>query len=265
MPTVMADYVTERHLFGRLLEQNPEFRILLIQGQSGTGKTTLLCACRETLEHHDEEVAVVPIEFRGAAINLVEIFYRTGRMLGWSHFPNFLALVERFQGLRTVDIKHTPLIGINNKIEVAIGSDKLKDEEQRLALLTDTWFDDLERFPHRLLFMFDSYEKATTMVRRWLDGPFLIRASDLPHVRVLVAGQKVPNWNNIEWGKLVRKRHLTGVREVDQWMHVFEALERMVDFASPHDFLATLCYHCKGQPDVIRQAIEGLPSRRPEA
>jgi hypothetical protein len=47
----------------------------------------------------------------------------------------------------------------------------------------------------------DTYEDATTDVQQWISGPFLARTAMVNQVRVLIAGQSVPDSNNIEWGQ----------------------------------------------------------------
>ena len=258
MPTLIADYVDERALFAALLRTDTPERILLFRGASGTGKSTLLRACREAVP---TSIFLVPFEFKGTGISLTEIFYRTAELLGWERFPSFVETVEDLAGPRTVKIESNRLIGINQKIEVVLSGERAEDQEHRLAELTRAWFSDLQRLPQDILFLFDTYEQALTPVRQWLAGPFLARAAGNERVRTLLAGQAVPDHNNIEWGYCCQMRELKGVGEAAHWLPVIDALNRHIAHPNPHGFLAGICYTLGGRPDAIMNVIETLPER----
>lgn len=258
MPTLIADYEAERALFNALLRADAPERILLFRGRSGIGKTKLLSACREAAPAF---VRLVPFQFKNMVVSSAEIFYRTGDMLGWEHFPLFMEAVERLEGPRAVQVDSNRLFGINQKIEVVLTGEKVADQDQRLAELTRAWFGDLRQLPYDVLFIFDTFELAGTSVSQWLAGPFLTRAAAIPRVRVLIAGQEVPEEDNVEWGHCCRARELTGVREAAHWLPVVEALNRYIPHPNPLDFLAGICYAYAGRPDVILKFIEDLPER----
>ncbi len=264
MTILIADYHDERALFDGLLAPNPSQRILLFRGATGCGKTTLLRVCLEAAAAPAIDLIPVQIQFREEAVSVAEIFYRTGDKLGWNSFPRFLKVVEGMQRPNTVTIKHNKLIGINQRIEVALTGEKPEDVEYRLVMLTDAWFDDLRKLPNRLLLVFDTYEKAVEPVRRWFDGPFLTRVAGNTQIRVLVAGQQVPDANNIEWGSCCGERELRGVRNADHWLPVVEALNRHVAPAGDlHSFLVGVCHVLDGNPLEIMGIIKGLPERGP--
>jgi len=263
MTILIADYHAERALFETLLAATPSQRILLFRGASGCGKTTLLRVCLEAAVDQAISLVSVQTQFREEAVSVAEIFYRTGDKLGWDRFPHFLSAVERMQGPATVTIEGNRLIGINQRINVALAGEKPEDVEYRLAMLTDTWFSDLRNLPYRLLLVFDTYEKAVTPVRSWFDGPFLTRVAGNTQIRVLVAGQEVPDANNIEWGHCCRERELSGVSEAEHWLPIVDALNRHTFSSDVHSFLVGVCIALKGRPLEIMQIIEGLPERGP--
>ena len=66
---------------------------------------------------------------------------------------------------------------MDNRITVALTTSDPTDRDQRRTALTDAWFDDLSRFQHPVLILFDTYNDATTDVQGWLSGPFLARTN----------------------------------------------------------------------------------------
>lgn len=259
MPLLIADYQDQRALFGRLLNADTHHRILLFHGESGTGKTTLLRVCLNDATDHGQGFVIVPVQFREEAVNIAEIFFRIGSKTGWEHFSQFKGEVDRLQEPLSVNVERNRQIGFNQRIEVALSAGKPEDLDIRMATLTNAWFEDVRRFPERLLLVFDTYEKALTPVQRWIEGPFLTRAADTPQLRVLIAGQSIPDPNTIEWGHCCWAQVLTGVKDPNHWMPVLKALNRHVPNTDINGFIAGICHALGGRPDQIMQVIEGLP------
>jgi hypothetical protein len=259
MSTPIADYQNERNAFEALFYTGCQKRILMFCGESGSGKTSLLRYC---LDRVPKSVAHVPIELRGSAVSVAEIFHRSGGVLQWNRLPNFTGLVADLQGMPKVQINRNWLGGINNHISVALQSESQDVREHRRVALTDAWFDDLKNFDQPILFAMDTYEKATTEVKDWISGPFLARASQFDVVRVMVAGQIVPDERNIEWGRCCETRHLYGVPEAEHWLPVVQEMGRFIDpqkVGDPKAWLAGVCHALKGSPGEIMKIIEGLP------
>jgi energy-coupling factor transporter ATP-binding protein EcfA2 len=258
MSTILADYEREQRAFEALLEPNCRERILLLRGESGSGKTTLVNVC---LKQMPGTVHCIPIQLRGSAVGVAEIFSRAGNCLNWERLPHLTEQVAALQGKPSVQVDGNWLAGINNRISVTLNVASLADRKQRRALLTDAWFRDLQAFSLPLLVALDTYEQANTEVAEWIAGPFLARVAESPPVRVLVAGQKVPDDNNIEWGRCCTLHELYGVPEAEHWLPVVEAMQRHIPFSDPLTWLAGVCHALKGDPREIMQVIQGLPRR----
>ncbi len=255
--TLLADYQDERAAFNALLEPDCRQRILLLRGESGIGKTTLVQAC---LDEMPRGMPCICIQLLRSAVSVAEIFYRGGDRLGWEHLPNFTAQVAELQGTPRIQVDSNWLTGINNRINVALHAETPSDQESRQAILTGAWFDDLKRLPAPILLALDIYEQATQQVADWISGPLLARVAEGGALRVLVAGQKVPDDKNIEWGNCCMLRELPGVREAKHWLPVVDALGRQIP-GEPLAWLAGVCYALKGRPSEIRKVIESLPPR----
>lgn len=258
MSSLLANYESERQFFQRILQPDCQERILLFIGESGTGKTTLLKACLEDTVIHEEKLKHVPIQLRQSAVGVSEIFYRLGGFMGWEHLGTFLKQVDAFQVMPTVHIQENRMIG-QNQIEVALNTGNPTDRAHRRAALTNAWFSDLRSYPALLLMVLDTYEDANAELQEWIEGPFLARVAQSSNLRVLLAGQKVPDNNNIEWGHCCQKRDLFGVHEASHWMPIIRDMKRHIDAPDPLSWMAGICHILKGRPSAIMQVIEDLP------
>jgi len=251
-----ADYHNERESFEALFQPECQKRILMFRGESGSGKTALLTYC---LRRVPERVSCIPIQLRGAAVSVAEIFYRSGPILKWDRLPNFTEQVAALQGTPKVQINRNWLGGINNHISVALQGESQDIREHRRVGLTEAWFDDLKNLEQTVLFALDTYEQATTEIKEWISGPFMARASRVEFVRILLGGQIVPDEENIEWGHCSVTYDLYGVPEAEHWLPVVEEMGRYVPDVNLRDWLAGVCYAFKGRPNEIMQAIKSLP------
>lgn len=253
MPLPIADYIEPRAAFTALLNAECPAHILLFSGASGSGKTTLLNAClAEAAARH---FPTIPIQLRGSVTPIPEIFSRLGDRQGWETMPTFIATLR---AIPKVEIDANRLIGINNQINVALNAPP-EDRDQRRAALTDAWFADLRAQQHPYLIAIDTYEAAIPEVQNWLAGPFLARSAVTPALRVLIAGQTVPDPQNIEWGFCCAHHPLYGVPEAQHWLPVITAMGRYIPVEHPEAWLAGVCHAFNGAPKDIMQIIERLP------
>ncbi len=259
MTSTIADYENERRAFAALTQRDCEHRILLLRGESGSGKTTLLSHCQGSIPATARHVS---IQLRGSTVDVAEIFYRAGRAVSWDRLRQFTGQVAQLQRQASVKIDRNWLLGINNHINVALQSDSPQDRSYRRAALTEAWFDDVQALSEPFLVLFDTYEAATAEIREWLSGPFLARVATVDAVRVVIAGQDVPDKLNIEWGACCYEHRLFGVPEARHWLPVIEALGLYIPNDSPLNWLAGVCHALGGKPAAIIKVIEGLPRRK---
>jgi hypothetical protein len=253
---IMADYEAPRSAFEQLFQPECGHPILLLRGTSGSGKTTLLAHCCAQIP---SAIIHVPIQLRGSAVSVSEIFSRAGKILSWARLPQFTDRIANLEGVPSVKIDRNWISGINNRIIAVLHAEKEGDREQRRATLTEAWFDDLAALEQPILMLFDTFEHASGEVQDWLSGPFLARVVRTFRVRVIVAGQFVPDMNNIEWGVQAKLHDLYGVLDACHWMPVIEKMRRRIPFASPEVWFAGVCHALKGKPDAIMKVIQGLP------
>lgn len=262
MAVPLADYRAQRDAFAALFEPACAAGILLFSGGSGSGKTSLVSACLDAVP---ARVTAVPIDLKNKATTLPEIFQRVGGRLGWDNMPAFADQVAGMQQSPGVKIDRNWLAGIANHITVAMRVENTADRDERRAILTEAWFDDLRRHPRPLLIAFDTYENAVPDVQDWIAGPFLSRAIHTGNLRVLIAGQAVPDPANIDYRHCCVHHRLYGVPEAEHWLPVIEAMGRCIPFEPPLVWFAGVCHALKGAPKDIMQVIEGLPFKEGRA
>lgn len=260
MESVLANCLPEREAFSSLLNADCRKHIVTFQGESGTGKTTLLNAC---LENISSTILHIPLNCKGSAVSVAEVFSRTGFRLSWDRFPTFIAQVAELSETAHVTVDGNWLMGINNKINVALKAETPLDRKERRVALTDAWFKDVRSIKNVLLISIDTFEQATPETSKWVSGPFLFRAADTENLRVLIAGQKVPDHHEhaSEWGYCCNAFQLVGIKEAKFWMPVIESLGYVVPNLNPLDFMAGICHVLNGRPAEIMKVIEGFPKK----
>jgi hypothetical protein len=232
------------------MEASPEFPIHFLK---------IYTLFRSCLEQIPATLPHIPIQLRGNTVSIAEIFHRSGSALGWERLAHFTAQVADLQGIPAVRVDRNWLTGINNRITAVLKVENPADLTHRHAALTDAWFEDLKTIGSPVVIALDTYEHATTEIQEWISGPFLARVAQSNPVRVLIAGQIVPDENNIEWGHCCSTIPLYGVPEAEHWLPVVAAMGRRIPFSDPLTWLAGVCYALQGDPKGIKQVIEGLP------
>ncbi|MBM4460941.1 MAG: ATP-binding protein [Chloroflexi bacterium] len=259
MTTIIADYEAERQAVLDLFQPSCDCRIVLLCGASGSGKTTLLTHCRERVP---SSIFHLPVQLRGSTTTAAEVFYRAGRHLTWDRLPHFTGHVAGMLGGASIKVDRNFVAGIGNHINVALYAEQPLEREHRRVALTEAWFDDLVALPQPFLVFFDTYEQATAEMKEWLCGPFLARAAQVSALRVVIAGQEVPEARNIEWGHCCQEHYLHGVQEASAWLPVVQQLGRYIHAPDPVSYLMGICDACKGDPGKIIKWIEALPHRK---
>ena len=247
---LFADYQEERELIRALATERCDRRILFFQGASGVGKTSLLGSCLEELEGHENGILSCPIDLRNCSIS--EILAYLCQRVGWERLPQFKAhLVTRTEGA---------VASPQQQIHLALRSTGREDRDQHLAAMTNEVFADLENLQQPLVVSLDHYEKASEEVSGWIEGPVLGQVASIASVRVVLAGQRVPE-RNIMWGRCCREQQLYGVKAAEEWLPVVYAMGKVLPTAEPQGWLAGVCHALDGHPSRIIKVIEGLKNR----
>jgi hypothetical protein len=181
-------------------------------------------------------------------------------VIGWKSLPQFLNEINILQGNGHLRDESPKQIMSSNAINLALSVETGTPHEiRRVSTLTRILFSDLRKIPNVLLVVFDSYEQATTKLADWISGPFLSHIAYASNVRVLLAGQVIPNPDNIEWGGFCTTFELSGVANSINWLPIVHAMGRFIPVDDPESWLAGVCHALRGQPSAIMKIIESLP------
>jgi hypothetical protein len=255
MTIVMADYHEPRMSLDKLFQAPCDKRVVLLSGEGGTGKSTLLTYCQSKAP---SPAITIPIQLRSSCVGVGEILDRIGDTIGWEHLPRLARRVAVLDGTPNVRIDRNWLFGINNRITVVLSAETKSERDERLRVVTSELFADIYQHATLLVLLFDTFEQAPSEVQEWLSGPFLARAVRADHVRIVIAGRQIPP-PNIEWGKYSTQHTLDGVREADHWLPVIEALGYRIPAPEPRGFVDGICYILQGHPQRIMQYIVSFP------
>jgi hypothetical protein len=255
---VFANYEKERAAFRGLLEPQCRQRIVMYRGESGSGKSALMTACRALVP---DEMCHVAMDLRGTTTTVTEILSRTvvklGGMEKLRNFAARLAVLSRVPALNMAD---NTLKGTQNQIEVVIQNTAPVDRRERYEQLTEAWFADLVEAERPLLLILDTFEQANEEVHDWICGPLLARAADIALLRVALAGKQVPE-PRIDWVHCCEVFDLYGVKDAEHWLPVVEALGYRVPMEPPLTYLAAICHALNGHPAQIIQIIKTFPRK----
>ncbi|MEZ5671710.1 MAG: AAA family ATPase [Thiotrichaceae bacterium] len=253
---MLANYRKEREAFEQLL-QGEAYRVLLLCGGSGMGKTTLL----RTFERiaHEKPVYYVTPDFKDTIV-LEDIFYLIGDFLEWENLPNLTGCISALHQPETlnVNVSSNWLIGIKQHLHVVLKTESAKERQERWQQLTDSLSKDLKKLSKPLLILFDTYERADSEIQEWITKSLLARIRLFPQVRIVIAGQQVPEENSVGYGNHTQLLKLEGVRGSKIGWNIQESKQRKAGNLDETEFLQPICDSFHGHPQLIARLIEGL-------
>ncbi|MDD2814199.1 MAG: AAA family ATPase [Thiotrichaceae bacterium] len=261
MGYALANYKKERRLFEQLLAAECDSRILLLQGGSGVGKTTLLQVCLSAARKHGQ-FHCVPLDFKGAALDILDLLHQIGEAVEWENLANFTQVIEQIHSSTVnVNLKANSLIGFKNRLQVILPSENSEQQKMVLLELTKALLIDLKSLERAVLFIFDTYEKALQEVQDWVFQHLLTEVAKNAGLRVVLAGQTVPDEKTIQWGHCCTLQPLKPSFCAEDWLPVITELNRKIPHnMNPLQFLDVLCKNeAFYNPATIRKFIEGLP------
>lgn len=258
---VIANYVDEQAAIQSLWQSSCSHRIVLLKGDSGCGKSTLVSFAAQTMPH--DELHWIPIQLKGSTVNVAEIFAQSVQIVGYKAFPNFQKEVKRLRGIK-VEVNDTTIHGDHNEVSAALHVDSVAEQKRRRDRLTSAWFEDVTKLRRKkpIILGLDTYEQASEDIKDWIAHVFLPRASRLKRIRILLAGQEVPDVQaGIAWNHCCKPFEMYGIDKAEKWLPVIEAEERILPDHLGLKWLAGVCFALNGRPAEILAIISTLPKR----
>jgi hypothetical protein len=208
-----ANYTPEQTLFQELVHGDGSRNILLLHGESGSGKSHLISHCLQALK----DVPAALMRLHSGNETVPTLFSLMGHQCGWANLPHFIRTVAAL--IEQPDQVNDPVwqMGMHRHLE-EIG--KISDLESRLSryqLLGDAWFADIMAFNTSFLLAVDAYENVSTLFDRWFSQDFLARVASLRQMRVVVSGKRVPEPHEA-WSFRANWHKLKGVNETNDWV-----------------------------------------------
>ncbi|MBD2074361.1 ATP-binding protein [Phormidium sp. FACHB-592] len=234
----LANRTKELEIFLKMAVGNYDCRIMLIEGVSGMGKTSLLSRFKHQCP---SGVKYVPFDCKGVD-SIAAFLSEVVTELGQEQFQTFLSKVKLFvQG--GVDFSEND-IAAENTISIAINSHvDPKTQEYRLEELQKAFFNDLAALEHRTVITLDTYQLASDSLREWLESKWLRAvARRLRNVVTVIAGQSIPDPNNSVWVDECEHFSLNPINDVKAWC----------------DFCSDLLELSKVPEETIKLVIDGL-------
>jgi len=212
----LADRLREWPAIVDLLAGRSRERILLFEGPSGLGKSALV---RQAAAYAKGlSVPVVQLDLKGGGLDLEGILGQFYLDLG-QNLPDF----SREGGSKTILLRK-----------------------------------DLRGLRQPVLAIFDTYEGCVgnQTVVDWINQQFLIDVETALGLTVIVAGQRVPDYNGARWQDQARHFALKPITEIEHWEPWVK--EHHPDFQDKRVDLNTLIRATEGKPSLMSSLFETI-------
>lgn len=245
---VIANRTAELALFQQMLAKRNPAKILLIKAPSGMGKSWLLRKFRECCP---PPACVISLNLRGADLGVSYVLNWICEDLGYANFPRFQEDLQRMMS-GSINFSNNTLEGEQN-ILIALNVDETQ-RKYRLSSLQSSFFKDLATLDHPVILLIDTFDSAVKELQNWIESELLRRAVRLPNLTVVVAGQEVPNPENIDWGNQCEYHRLEPIDDEEAWFAF--AQKNYPNFEKPavKAFVKVL----NGHPLQIHQTLQNL-------
>lgn len=240
----LANRTHELEMFLKMAAGQHDCRIMLIEGESGMGKSSLLNRFKQECP---KDIQYVPFDCKGLS-NIASFLSEVMLDLKPERFSAFERKLRLFvQG--GVDFSGND-IAAKEQINIAINSDiDAQTQQYRLEQLQTAFFEDLSKLDGTTIVTLDTYQEASPQLRDWVESKWL-RAVErhLTNVVTVVAGQSIPDPNNSVWGSECEHFELKAIHDVKAWCEFCEEL--------PEDAIKTITLAAKGHPSSFSQMLE---------
>lgn len=190
----------EIKLFRNILEGQSNVRILLIEAESGMGKTALL----EKYEKMSKTLKLpwAKVDFKNASYTFGEIIREMCDQLREISFLDFEDQCRNFITNSGLTVGRSALL--SSSIDAALSKLSPDDRKMQRQVIIDAFFGALisshERFHSSIVLSFDTFEKASSNVKEWITQQFITRSKLYSWIICVVAGQETPGIDpTTEW------------------------------------------------------------------
>jgi hypothetical protein len=243
----IANYKEHRQAFNNLLQADCDKPILLFKGKVGIGKSTLVEYCCDSVTN----THYAYFNFKNHTKNIQQVFYTLAENLKLENVDDFLEIIP------SVNIGGNTQAGVGNVINVELNQNILIQRAEYHTKLTKRLVKEANRFQDPFIIFIDTYEKANTEIQSWIKGDLLNCVKIENKLRVVIAGQNVPEISH-EWKRYSILKELHGVHEAEEWLPVIDAKRKK---SPPSEFLKSFCAFANGNPSKMLEYIEAFPEK----
>ena len=245
----LANRTKELEIFLKMAQGNHDCRIMLIEGESGMGKTSLLSRFQQQCPN---EVKYVPFDCKGLD-SIAAFLSEVVNDLGRAQFPIFEKKLRTFiQG--SVDFSENDIAA--KEISIAINGTSIdpQAQEHRLRQLHDAFFHDLETFEYQIVIALDTYQMANESLQNWIESTWLRTVKRrLKKVITIIAGQSIPDPNHLVWGDECTHFILTPILDEKAW---YEFCSDLPEYSVlPELAVKGITLGAKGHPLSVNQML----------
>lgn len=261
----IADRDDELALLDDILHPDAPRRILLLEAESGLGKTLLLEEYQTRIRTSGHRLAVIDLAVGGMGV--ADVLSAVCDEWGWEEFPRFQAAIEALLRPRAeVDVHGVVQIG-RPQLQVVMSAEDAAQRQARARRLTTAWIDDVRAWlsdAGPAVIMIDTYNlqdtpqrpaTVDTELRTWLEGVFLNHVRRTTSLRLVLAGQQTPA-PNLAWEGCCHRYQLGPIDDPDEWMPFAESIGARVD----RTLVSAYCHTEEGHPFAIATRLGMLCS-----
>jgi len=262
---LLIDRNDELALLDELLRPRVSRPIILIQAGSGFGKTLLLEEYQSRIEKRGYPVAAV--DLASGAIGIVDMLMLLCYQWGWKQFPLFhQTLQSLIYPLTNVSIHGIWQFG-SPRLQVNLSENPAQRKVQTNEL-TINWLGDVINWltdGQLAVILIDSYNLEATFqrpatvdseLRSWLEDVFLDQVRRIDGLRLILAGQQLPERKLTPWERYCQRCELGPIYSPDDWM----PLARLLGGHITRDIVSAYCHTEQGHPARIAIRLSMLRS-----
>ena len=196
-PMIVAQIIKEIHVdrekelshFREILAGRTDERIMVIQAESGLGKTGLINQFWEM----SKGLKRAKVDFVDAKKQVGGTFTDLYHQFGKSFFPLLHQQCANLVAAAQMTVSPAMLL---YSIDVALSKADPDERPIHKAMITDAFFEDLSKIHHQdpkpVVMLFDTFQRAHKSVLEWLPQIFLRRIARYPWIACAVCGQPTP-------------------------------------------------------------------------
>lgn len=187
---VYVDRDEEKNLFRDMIYGQTEIHILLIEAESGMGKTILL----DQFEEISIGFKCVRVDFKDPSYSLGQILGKMRDKYGPHSFTTFHKECRNLLTQFGADTEHPALIC--SKIDAQLNKMSVDDRRDHQQVITDAFLADLEiihvTIQQPIVMLFDVFENASAPIKTWIAKQLIMQTRRYPWLVCVIAGQQTP-------------------------------------------------------------------------